>query len=230
MSNELILTRYLFNKDMVFQQLKLSIYERDYKSSLFWAYELYFSWYEEEVIDYLINIVHRYFPHYKFLNGFLNDYYCEWNDATIIDKPHEFIATILRNILVRNQKLPENKNQALFEITENDITEYYTVQVNLFKPIEIPAIKYIKETTEIKETNDNSNSVADFCDNWLYYASRNPLWKYRILQYKGTIDSKNKKVEFSNVWNREQFFECFGYSMKDLPIEIYNRCFILEKA
>ena len=230
MSAEPVLTRYLFNKDTVFQQLKLSIYDRDYKGSLFWAYELYFSWYEKEVIDFLINILHRAFPHYKFLNEFLNDYYCEWNEADIVDKPHQFIATIIRNLLIRNPKLPENKKQALFEIIEEDIIEYYTVQINLLKPLEIPAIKEDtpKSNKQIKVID--SKSVPDFCDNWLYYASRNPLWKYRILQYKGTIDIKNKKVEFSNIWNREQFFEAFGYTIKDIPREIHKRCFILENS
>jgi len=229
MSNEPILTRYLFNKDTVFQQLKLSIFERDYKGSLFWAYELYFSWYEKEVIDFLINILHRAFPHYKFLNEFLNDYYCDWNDASIVDKPHEFVGTIIRNLLVRNPKVPENNKQALFEIVEEDIIEYYTVQINLLKPINIPQIKTDnKEKKDTKKSVIDSKSLPNFCDNWLYYASRNPLWKYRILQYKGNIDIKNKTVEFANVWNREQFFEAFGYNMKDFPREIYKRCFILE--
>jgi hypothetical protein len=232
MSNEPVLTRYLFNKDTVIQQLKLSIYERDYKGSLFWAYELYFSWYEQEVINFLIDILHKAFPHYKFLNEFLNDYYCQWKEADIVNKPHQFIATIIRNLLVRNPKVPENKKQALFEIIEEDIIEYYTTQINLLKPLDIPAIK--EDTRNVNEAKKipkiNSESVPDFCDNWLYYASRNHLWKYRILQYKGTIDINTRKVEFSNIWNREQFFEAFGYNMKDFPKEIHRRCFILEKA
>ena len=52
-----ILTRYLYSYMEVKQTLFLSILKKDFKQSLFWGYELYFSGFQEETFDYFIEMI-----------------------------------------------------------------------------------------------------------------------------------------------------------------------------
>ena len=47
----LVLTRYLYIKEDVLMSLLISILEKEYDESLFWASELYFSGYEQETVE-----------------------------------------------------------------------------------------------------------------------------------------------------------------------------------
>ena len=48
-----VLTRFLYIKDEVLLSLLISILEKDYDQSLFWASELYYSGYEKETMEYI---------------------------------------------------------------------------------------------------------------------------------------------------------------------------------
>ena len=51
----MILTRYLYFKDDVLCSLFFSILNKEKDEALFWAYELYYSGYEEETVEYLLS-------------------------------------------------------------------------------------------------------------------------------------------------------------------------------
>ena len=42
-------------------------------------------------------------------------------------------------------------------------------------------------------------------ENWLYYASKSPVWNKRILRYNGTINHDTKTVTFKNEDDCENF-------------------------
>ena len=53
---QVMLSRYLYSISDIKQTLLLTIVNRDTEQSLFWAYELYFSGFQEETFDYLLDI------------------------------------------------------------------------------------------------------------------------------------------------------------------------------
>ena len=217
MHDNIILTRYLYNRDTVFRQLGECIRNKEYEKSLFWAYELYFSWYEEELIKYLIDLINKEYSQYKFMKGFLKKHLAEWISEPITNKPHEFIATIIRNLVLRSPMGIENNKFPLIFVLEEDIEKYYTVQdINILPTIDLD--KYTVMNIEFEK-------LYDLCENWLYYASKNPLWKYRIGQFKGTIDTKKRRVIFPNSSTKEQFSENFGYKFDMKLPEFQIRCF-----
>jgi hypothetical protein len=217
MHDNIILTRYLYNRDTVFHQLGECIRNKEYEKSLFWAYELYFSWYEEELIKYLVDIINKEYSQYKFMKAFLKKHLAEWISEPITNKPHEFIATIIRNLVLRSPMGIENNKFPLIFVLEEDIEKYYTVQdINILPTIDLD--KYDCMNIEFEK-------LYDLCDNWLYYASKNPLWKYRIGQFKGIIDNKKRRVIFPNSSAKEQFSENFGYKFDMKLPEFQIRCF-----
>lgn len=56
--------------------------------------------------------------------------------------------------------------------------------------------------------------------NWEYYASFTPLWKERILAYKGSINDKSKYIEFDDDENLELFYERYGYELDEQSKEV----------
>jgi len=66
-----------------------------------------------------------------------------------------------------------------------------------------------------------------YYDDWLYYASFSPLWKYRIEEYNGIIDHKNQKVDFDDLeiyendnTRFEEFYNHYNLEPDEQPIDI----------
>lgn len=96
--NSLILTRYLYIKDEVEIALLVSLLEKHREQSLFWAYELYYSGFCEELFHFLWII---YFDFFASLNPSFEVYFLkkekEWRqslDAILV-------AIIVENLLIR---------------------------------------------------------------------------------------------------------------------------------
>lgn len=101
MKTHISLTRYLYFKDEVKYSLLLSLLDKsDVNCSLFWAYELYYSGYEEELFQYLFCI---YFDFYSLINP--KFYYSTLvNQYNIWLKTHDTstIGVIIKNIFILN--------------------------------------------------------------------------------------------------------------------------------
>jgi len=225
MNESLALTRYLYNKTRVFELLLEAMDENQYDESLFWGYELYYSWLEIETIDYLITLAESKLPGYKRFHRFLSKKKAEWLSKEIHEKPHNIIATIIKNILIRDPILTECDAQIYVIISINDIESYETkIIYPIYKTLPL-LCKYwltIPENPPVVSEEQRS-SLRDFCDHWLFYASKIPLWEHRILQYKGTIDKETRQVIFENDDLMEEFFEKYGYEPDEQPIEIQRR-------
>jgi hypothetical protein len=226
MDEYLSLTRYLYNKTKVFELLRLSINEKQYEESLFWAYELYYSWFELETIDYLIKITESILPGYKRFHRILLKKKTEWVSKEIHEKPHNIIATIIKNIFIRDSNKQESDAPIYVIISMKDIELYETMSIS-------PAYKtlstlcrywlFIPENPSII-TEEQRIILKDFCENWLFYACRTPLWEYRILEYKGIINNEKKTVHFENDESLEEFFDKYGFEPDEQMIEIQRRC------
>ena len=113
-----VFTRYLYIKNEVKIALFTSLLERNEEKSLFWAYELYYSGFEKELLDLVWNI---YFDCYCPLNPtfstFLRENQAKLEKSKKSEEKREIISLIINNFLIRpysldifllTQKLSEN--------------------------------------------------------------------------------------------------------------------------
>jgi len=109
----LTFTRYLYLKDEVKLSLIISLLNKK-ESALFWAYELYYSGFEEELFQHLWKI---YFDFYYTLNPSFQDYFIKkYNEWRKIPKTEQTVALIVNNLLIR----PHNLDVFLLRQTEKN--------------------------------------------------------------------------------------------------------------
>lgn len=84
--------------------------------------------------------------------------------------------------------------------------------------------------------NQSQEDYYEMINNWLYYASKSPLWETRITRYNGVIDHDKKTVIFNNDDDLDNFHNFFGYELDEQPQVIQpvpsakftNDCCIIE--
>jgi hypothetical protein len=91
----MILTRYLYVKEEVMISILTSILESDADATLYWAYELYFSGFEQETMDHLFKI---YYYLFACQNPDLEQYMIQKRKQT--NKPH-IIHDIVQTMILR---------------------------------------------------------------------------------------------------------------------------------
>jgi len=79
---------------------------------------------------------------------------------------------------------------------------------------------YLSLFTLKRETENIENAYKY---NWLYHASFAPIWKKRIEEYKGLIDSKERKVIFETDELEEDFYNKYGYEPDEQCAETQNK-------
>jgi len=95
-SPKIIFTRYLYVKDEVMLTLIMSILGK-HESSVFWAYELYYSGFENELFNLLWKI---YFDFYYTLNPSFYDYFIKKQIVLkyiLFFKPSKYIINVKTN-------------------------------------------------------------------------------------------------------------------------------------
>ena len=259
MTEPFVLTRYLYIKEDVLMSLLISILEKEYDESLFWASELYFSGYEQETVEYIyaiyMNLFYSKNPKLKrIMKVGLKRY----------DKGIHIIASLLLNLTSKNRsftlqyfiskqteediiedvkpKLEEIKNKEIKIIIFSDQSkstkyENYVGEIKLHLILRT-ACKYKvrREWADVFECHYKDMSYNEIFNlhvsDWLYYASFSPIWKERIDQYKGKIDYNLNKVEFENEDYFEEFHEKYEYDIDEQPVVVQNKIFgksILKK-
>ena len=255
----LVLTRYLYIKEDVLMSLLISILEKEYDESLFWASELYFSGYEQETVEYIyaiyMNLFYSKNPKLKRIMKVGLERY---------DKGIHIIASLLLNLTSKARsftlqyfiskqteedimedvkpKLEEIKNKETKIIIFSDVdqsTKYdkYVGEIQQRLVLE-NACKYKvrREWADVFECHYKDMTYNEIFDlhvsNWLYYASFSPIWKERIDKFKGKIESTLNKVEFENEEYFEEFHEKYEYDIDEQPVVVQNKIFgplILKK-
>ncbi len=101
-----VFTRYLYIKNEVKIALFTSLLERNEEKSLFWAYELYYSGFEKELLELVWNI---YFDCYCALNPifstFLRENQAKLEKSKKSEEKREIISLIINNFLIRPYSL-----------------------------------------------------------------------------------------------------------------------------
>ena len=145
-----VFTRYLYIKSEVKLALFTSLLERNEEKSLFWAYELYYSGFEKELLDLIWNV---YFDCYCALNPtfstFLRENLTKLEKSKKPEEKREIISLIINNFLIRPYSLD------IFLLTqklnENDkFTTKMTLTSLLNERNYTELSKYILQTPETK--------------------------------------------------------------------------------
>lgn len=248
-----VLTQYLYIKEDVLMSLLISILEKDYDQSLFWASELYFSGFQKEVVEYIYAIYRNIFysnnPKLKRVMDIgLKRYDRGIHIAAtmLLNLTSKARTFTLRDFMVKNEEpeeIPNAKEKETKLIIFSDVLEankyndYVTETKNRLILKEACKYQVKREWVDVFEcAYQHMTSKEIFhkiVHNWLFYASYSPLWKERIEEYRGTIDEENEKVHFQNDDWFEKFHECYEYNLDEQNIMVQQKIFgssILKKC
>ena len=225
----ILLTRYLYIEQDVLAALFLSILEKKKDEALFWAYELYYSGFEDHVAKFLSTVYHQSF---RSLHPRLKKHIDQW-ELDCISKP-ESIGNMVVNMCSPARKyditfylfstMPAdintnlNETKIIINIHTRDILPYQTIDHT--KEIRCKILSKVclyevrKDTVTFMNCSHKSKGSNELfiiqTQQWLYYASFSPIWANRIAEFGGKIDHETKKVEFEEDYLQE-FYDLYGY-------------------
>jgi len=234
----LLLTRYLYNKSAILFSLQCAIREKDTKQALFWAYELYYSGYQTEIIHLLLSMYNA--TRFPKLYKCLQKKYKEWQTE---DNACPTYLGILVVNLVQTARITVEKSPVLIIMVKDaDIRPYKTKPIHPCKPWQYlqKCCEYaVKVPTEIlghqadasyREQNSAQSNAKNFFQSfstqtqWLYYAYPCPLWKMRLRKYNVKPDHVKKDVEFDTEEAMEDFMAKYGFEPDEQPLAIQTAC------
>lgn len=233
---EPIFTRYLYYKNEVINSLHWSILENQCDESLYWAYELYFSGFQEEVFYYTREFYFMYYQEtYPEYETYIDMQHQEWK---VFKTDHCIIGTIVKllvgsrpsltnairirqKIIVDKSKINEHK---VFDTTRIPLCEIHkfrtlklTKNMRNWTFLNTVACKYKIRRIMCDDLSIDYPTVGKInFDNWLYYASYTPIWKKRILKYGGIIDIDTHTV----IIEDENFLHNYDYEPDEQSTEL----------
>jgi hypothetical protein len=242
---DITLTRYLYIKEEVMISLVISILEKNREESLFWAYELYWSGFQEETFEFLMSFYGEMFESLNpRLKKFLQSQVDSWKQD---HNKHFTLGTIVRNLADKSRKfqvdtfvlkvppIVDSKikdHKFYIELEDKDITQYDTIS-----PVqgELPRLTLgkvcrfstRKEYNNIFGSGHKSLAQKEILDastmKWDYYASFSPVWKERIEDHNGKIDDVIKRIVFDDEDDQEEFYDRYGYEPDEQCIGILSK-------
>jgi len=244
-SLDITLTRYLYIKEEVMTSLVISILEKNREEALFWAYELYWSGFQEETFEFLMSF---YSEMFESLNPRLKKFLQAQVDSWKQDhNKHCTLGTIVRNLADKSRKfhvdtfvlkLPPivdskiKDHKFYIELEDKDIEQYDTIS-----PIqgELPRLTLgkvcrfstRKEYNDIFGTGHKSLTQEEILDastmKWEHYASFSPVWKERIEYHNGKIDDITKRLVFDDEDDQDEFYDRYGYEPDEQRIGLLSK-------
>ena len=219
-TKQVVLTRYLYNKDAVIPSLEMAIIAGEYDKSLFWAYELYYSGFQEETLDILLQIFENMFSkNHPRLGLYIKKKIKENPNAP------NLIATIIKNLTLKNSDTKESVNGKFVNVKEHHIDVYNTIEPTTvrnwqFLPMICKCPVFSKKHSQLQTTK----LLSIFREHWLYHASFSPIWRERISYHHGKIDKKNKVIMFEDEEDFEAFHNRYAYDSDEQSLEVQKKC------
>ena len=243
--HEPIFTRYLYIVPDVYASLLDAIEQKKRDEALFWAYELYYSGFENELVRFLekyiqqitlSNQIRRFIE--KKIN-ILSESHCDSTTNSVgkrrsptefrrLNKKDPLIATIIVNMIayIREKNI-------FINYSDKDIEEFQTVKTTQLQHWKVlrtvclyPSKKdYVGDAHPLlKHHHTREEYTKIFREDWEYYAYFTPVWKQRIEKYGGLPDHESRKI----IWTRgeddmELFYDKFGYEPDEQPIEVFHK-------
>jgi len=239
-----IFTRYLYSLTEVKQSLMLALLDRNSDEALFWTYELYYSGFKQETIDYLYQ---TYEFLYSFdnvdLQGFILKLESEWQNDKTLDhlvgsiaitlcgrkyRIDHFIKEILHIVC---KSIYKKTRKLKVYLKPSDIEIYKTIESNgtafnvLKKACRYPLRKYVNN---IFQTFVPENVREIYYYHWQYYAVRSWVWKERAEQYNGYLNHETKRLVFSEVEPdsdefEQEFYKNWGYEPDEQSLLVQSK-------
>ena len=239
----ILFTRYLYNKTEVKQSLFISLLQRNMDEAMFWAYELYFSGFDTDVFDYIINV---YREAYSVLNPklvlFIEHMVIIWSKdksehwtigsiiATLIYRDYDinsFITAYLNVNCKSNQVSTKSKRKMAITLTNADVAKYKTITSGTADTVLQRGCKYAVH----KEYNQLFGTIVPklgdlqniYYYHWLYYCLDTPVWRNRIFKYNGQINHEKKTIIFDDEDSLQEFYEHWGYYPDEQPMHVDDK-------
>ena len=232
-----VLTRYLYVSFDVHYSLLQSLGVNSValppnintEASLFWAFELYYSGFQENTIRMLRKITNEVFPK---KDKIMEKIFEEWDvislkkqktyKQTIEESKNEeemeavALANIVCNLTGRiYSKTIHNKNPKLIiRMKYNFIQHLMNIIPPNVRPYRVLNEKCLFETHKCDnyDLDERKNVIQSIYDGkWLYYCYLTPVWKSRFNEFGGKINNLEKTVDFYNDENENAFYEKYGY-------------------
>jgi len=225
------------------QSLFISLLQRDLDEAMFWAYELYFSGFDTDAFDYIINV---YREAYSVLNPnlvlFLEKMVIIWSKdksahwtigsiiTTLIYRDYDinaFVTTYFKVNCKPNQASTKTTRKFIITLTNPDVEKYKTITSGRADTVLRRACKYAvyKEYNQLFGTSVPKLSDLQniYYYHWLYYCLDTPIWRNRIFKYNGQINHEKKKIIFDDEDSLQEFYEHWGYYPDEQPMHVDDK-------
>ena len=179
----MFLTRYLYDKAKVEPSLINAIAKKDYKEAAFWAYELYFSGYEAEVLHLLDRIYLEIFqPNHPRLGIYLAK-----KKTELKDRP-ELIAVYVKNLTMKNWGIRETLSGKFVNVKPHHIESFMT------KEPEGPGWQFLRQVCLYGVLGECSHEdLMRFRNEWMQHGS--PIWQRRIINERYDFEPDEQPLE-----------------------------------
>jgi len=215
---DITFTRYYYVKQAVFVSLWISILDKQLDESLFWAFELYYSGLENELLEFLMFVYYDFFHVYnsKEFEELLmseSNKWIETKDVSIIGNMiANFVCrpyTIIQFLKKLYSTKEEYENIDFGKYFEKDVPFYVKMQSSAFDKYKTQELddnvhilqKYKIRSNEynlMQRTVENVVVLEEVYENWNAYLSISKIWDTRIKYLNGML------VNFSPTkWNLE---------------------------
>lgn len=241
----LVFTRYLYSKTEVMQSLLIALLDRKLKEALFWTYELYYSGFQDDLYDYIVQI-HDLF-YYEFnprIHLFIQPLLDEWNTdqtkdwifasviATLCGLDYDLTEFMKKYFGVKIQQSQPSK-RPIFRIkySKQDIEEFKTLDTTdprtyLQNACKYGVYKYVNNLFKTEPTNIRE----PYWHHWQYYAFRSPYWKEIIEAYGGIANHEKIRIDFGDPDDEDDFNEDWGIDTDEQPLHIQEKSIGRDKG
>ena len=243
-------TRYLYDKTEVKHSLLFALFNRRREEALFWTYELYFSGFEDELVEWLRWI---YSTFYALQNTLFTELF-EINLSRLDTLPDQderdcLVGTIVSNLAHRaysiqmftleylemdipNLPIPENNHRFLIRFRPRDLEDYRTVEKS---SVDKSSFRYLQDVVKYPIYKNESMFLQDvfhesrqidnkaYLDNWLYYCVNTPYWQNILKKYTSfQTDDTRQIATFASDDELEAFHDEYGPEPDEQPDEIHR--------
>lgn len=231
--NTIVLTRYLYNKPDVLRSLRWAIFSKQTEEALFWAYEIYYSGFEEEIMGFLFELGREYYvnarPRFK-------ETWTEWAVEWVHTKNIDLLPTMVTNLSKRRPALydsVETHDEFRFIIRcKHSISgrKYEHIEepnrpYKVLPAVSMYSIRIREILAETRETHEEykERTHEAYLNHWAYYAWNSPVWRERFESYGAMPHATEEKIVFPDEDKEEEFMENWNYEPDEQKIEIHNK-------
>ena len=237
----LIFTRYLYSKEDVIHSLFIALLDKNCDEALFWAYELYYSGFQHETLDKLLNFYNEIYEKYnnRMFTNFIMKQYNSWNTTnedcivgTIVWNLcysnydlSNFVELYFKYNVIHNKDNTKKTKRLRLIMSDKDIENYKTIihkQGLGWKVLpQVCRYKVHREVSTLYKTT-YIDFINEYHYHWLYYASFSPIWKGRLSKYNYRICDETKSVVMNDD-NEDEFYSLYSYTPDEQSLEMQNQ-------